>query len=84
MVEDALYNHLFIIDVIASDNDSTMRPVLKHLSIGAQGQIMNTPKGKLDEEIPEPYFLIDPSPHFKVVAKHTFSIVNESRSQRCG
>ena len=34
MVEDAYYNRFFIINVIASDNDSTMRAVLKHPSIG--------------------------------------------------
>ena len=40
MVEDALYNRLFIIDVIVSDDDSTMRAVLKHLSIGVRGQVL--------------------------------------------
>ena len=34
MVEDAYYNCFFIIDVIVSDNDSTMRAVLKYPSIG--------------------------------------------------
>ena len=34
MVEDALYNHFFIIDVIVSDDDSTMKAVLKHPLIG--------------------------------------------------
>ena len=38
---------------------------------------------KLDEEIPEPSFLADPSHRVKVFAKHIFSIVNKSRSQRC-
>ena len=41
-------------------------------------------KEKLDGEIPEPSFLADLSHHVKVVAKHIFSIVNESRAQRCG
>ena len=45
---------------------------------------MKSSKGKLDEEIPEPPFLADPSHHVKVVAKHIFSIVNESRDQRGG
>ena len=30
MVEDAFYNSFFIIDVVVSDNESTMRDVLKH------------------------------------------------------
>ena len=37
MVEDAFYNRFFIIDVIFSDNYSTIRTVLKHISKGAQG-----------------------------------------------
>ena len=84
MVEDALYNSLFIIDVIVSDDDSTMQAVLKHPSTGVRGQVLKTNKGKLDEEILEPSFLADPSHCVKVVAKHIFSIVNEIRAQRCG
>ena len=34
MVEDAYYNRFFIIDVIVSDDNSTMRSVLKHPIIG--------------------------------------------------
>ena len=34
MVEDALYNLFFIIDVIVSNDDSKMRAVLKNPSIG--------------------------------------------------
>ena len=49
MVEDALYNFFFFIDIIVSDDDSTMRDVLKHPSKGAQGQVLNTSKVKLDE-----------------------------------
>ena len=37
MVEDALYNRFFIIDVIVSDDDSTMQAVLKDPSKGSQG-----------------------------------------------
>ena len=40
IVEDAFYNHFFIIDVILGDDDSTMRAVLKHPSIGDQGQVL--------------------------------------------
>ena len=73
MVEDAFLNHFFVIDIIVSDDDSTMRSVLKHPS-----------KGKLHTDIPEPSFLADPSHRVKVVAKHIFSIVKESRDLRCG
>ena len=79
MVEDAFYNRFFIIDVIVSDDYRTMRAVLKHPSKGARGQFLNSPKGKLDTEIPDPSFLADPSHRVKVIAKHIFSIVNEIR-----
>ena len=84
MVGDAFYNRFFIIDVIVSNNDSSIRAVLKHTPKGAQGQVLKSSKGKLDEEIPEPSFLADPCHRVKVVAKHIFSIVNESRDQQCG
>ena len=48
MVEDAYYNRFFIIDVIVSDDNSTIRAVLKHSSIGVRGQVLKTPKDKLD------------------------------------
>ena len=83
MVEDAFYNKFFIFGVIVSDDGSTMRAVLKHPSIGVRGQVMKTSKGKLDTEIPEPSFLADRSHRMNVVAKHIFSIVNESRAQQC-
>ena len=80
MVEDAYYNRFFIINVIFSDNDSTMRAVLKHPSIGVRGQVLNTSKRKLDVQIPEPSFLAN-TPHcIKVVAKHIFYIVNDSKA----
>ena len=75
MVEDALYNCFFVIDVIVSDNDSTMRAVIKHPTIGVQFQVLKTSKGKFDEEISEPSFLADTSHRVKVVAKHIFFIV---------
>ena len=84
MVEDAFYNRLFIIDGIVSDDDSTMRAVLKHPSIGVRGQVMKLSKVKLDEEIPEPSFLADTYHRVKVAAKHIFSIVKKSRAQQCG
>ena len=49
MVEDAFYNFFFIIDVIVSDDDSTMRAVIKHPSKGARGQVLKSSKVKLDE-----------------------------------
>ena len=84
MVEDELYNRFFIIDVIVSDDDSTMRAVLKNTYIGVRGQVLKSSKVNLDEEIPEPSFLVYPSHCVKVVAERIYSIVNESRAQRCG
>ena len=83
MLDDALYNRFFIIDIIVSDNDRTIRAVLKHPSKGAQGQVLKSSKGKLDEEIPEPSFLTYPSHNVKVVAKHIFYMVDKIRAQRC-
>ena len=84
MVEDAFYNCFFIIDVIFSDDGSTMRAVIKHPSKGARGQVLKSSKGKLHTDIPELSLLTDPSHHVKVVTKHIFSIVNKSRDLRCG
>ena len=81
MVEDAFCNCFFIIDVIVSDDDSTMRAVINHPYKGTQGQVLKSPTGKLDEEIPDPSFLADLSHRTKVVAKHIFSTVNKSRAQ---
>ena len=81
MVEDAFYSRFFIIDVIVSDDDSTIRAVLKHPSKGARGRVLKSSEGKLDEEIPEPYLLADPSHHVKVFAKQIFSIVSRSSAQ---
>ena len=52
MVEDAFYNLFFIIDVIVSDNGSTMQARLKHPSKGAQDQVLKSSKVKLEGEIP--------------------------------
>ena len=41
IIEDAFYNHFFIIDVIISDGDSPMRAVLKHPLKFYQGQVLN-------------------------------------------
>ena len=76
MVEDAFYNRFFIIYGIVSNDNSTIRAVLKHPSKGARGQVMKSSKGKFDEENPDPYFLAGSSHRVKVVAKHIFSIVS--------
>ena len=49
MVEDASRDLCFIIDVIVSDNDKKILAVLKEPLIGSQGQVLNSPKGKIDE-----------------------------------
>ena len=49
---------------IVSDDDSTMRSLLKHKKVDL--------KGKLPEDIPEPIFLADPSHRVKVMAKPFF------------
>ena len=48
MVEDAFYSRLFIIDAIVSNDDNTIQAGLKHPSKGAQGQVLNSSKGKLE------------------------------------
>ena len=47
MVEDAYYNRFFIIDVIVSNNDSTMRAVLKHLIMVSEVKFLRNRKGNL-------------------------------------
>ena len=39
MIEDAFYNRFSIINVIVSEDDSTIRTVVKHPSKGVQGRI---------------------------------------------
>ena len=51
---------------IASDDDSTMRALLKHPG--------NHKRGKLNPEIPEPSWLADSSHSIKVVAKYIFTL----------
>ena len=51
---------------IVSDDDSTMRALLKHPG--------NHKRGKLNPEIPEPSWLADPSRSIKVVAKYIFTL----------
>ena len=49
MVEDALYNQFFIVDVIVINNGSTIRALLNHPSIGVRDKVLKTSKGELDE-----------------------------------
>ena len=71
---------IFIIDVIISDGASTMGAVIKHPSKGDRGQVLKSSIGKLYEEIPDPYFLADPSHLLKVVDKHIFSIADKIKA----
>ena len=68
-----LYESLFydskkkiVLKSIVSDDDSTMRALLKHPK--------NHKRGKLNPEIPEPTWLADPSHRTKVVAKYIFNL----------
>ena len=49
MVEDTFLHRCLIIDAIVSDDGSTMRDVIKHPSIVAQGKVLKSPKEKIDE-----------------------------------
>ena len=49
IVQDAFYNRFFIVDVIVSDDYSSIRAVLKHSSIDVRGKVLKTSKGELDE-----------------------------------
>ena len=83
MVEYAFYNRFFIIDVIVSNNDSTMQAVTNHPYKDAQGQVLKSSEGKLDEEIPYPSLLANTSHRLKDVANNIFSIAKESRDHKC-
>ena len=68
-----LYQSLFfgskkkiVLKSIVSDDDSTMRALLKHPK--------NHKSGKLHPEIHEPSWLADPSHRTKVVAKYVFAL----------
>ena len=76
IVEYSFYNRFFVIDDIVGNDVRTMQAVLNHPYKGAQGQVLNSSKGKLDEEISEPSLLVDPSHHVHFVDKHKISIAN--------
>ena len=84
MVEDVFRNRYFIIDVFVSNDDSTIRAVLNNPSIVTQGQVPNSSKVKLDEEILVPYFLADNSHRGNVVDKRICYTVNYGKAHRCG
>ena len=83
MVEDVFFHRFFIIYAIVRNDYGTMWAGLKHSSRGARGQVLNSFKGKLDEEIPVPSFLVDYSHSVKVVDKHIFSILKNGKAQQC-
>ena len=56
---------------IVSDDDSTMRALLKHQS--------NNDKGRLPRNIPQPDFLADPSHKIKVMSQPFFNIVTKTK-----
>ena len=58
---------------IVSDDDSTMRALLKHE--------FNHPRGKFNVEIPEPSWLADPSRRTKVVTKPIFALAAAPKSK---
>ena len=47
MVDYAFYNRFFIVDVIVSDDERTIRAGIKHPSIGVRDQVMKTSKENL-------------------------------------
>ena len=75
-----LYESLFydskkkiVLKSIVSDDDSTMRALLKYPK--------NHKRGKLNPEIPEPSWLADPSHRTKVVAKYMFNLATLPKSK---
>ena len=62
------------VKVIVSDDDSTMKAILKH-----EGP--TSKKGKLPLEIPEPTWLADPSHRVKVVASKIYALAALPQSQ---
>ena len=53
---------------LVTDDDSTMRANIKHK--------INSNKGKLDVDEPEPMFLVDPDHRVKVMVKKLFARVS--------
>ena len=57
-------------ETLVSDDDSTMRSHLQHSENG----------GKLDNSIPQPDFLADPSHRIKVMAGSIFKLVKDTKN----
>ena len=62
----------YVTDWIVSDDDTSMRAILKHKKTDS-----DTDKGKLPSHIPEPIFKADPSHRVKVVAKYFYALKNQ-------
>ena len=84
MVEYAFCHCCFIIDIVVSDNDITIRAVTKNISRGARGKVLKSSKGKLDEKIPVPSLLADLYHSVKVFATSPPTVVNDDKTLRCG
>ena len=76
MVDSGLHHLCFIINIIVSDDVSTIKAVRNHPSRGAQDKVIKSSKGNLNEEIPVSSSLEDPSHHVNFIfANHFFAIV---------
>ena len=56
---------------LVSDDDSTMRSLLQHKTVHDKDQ--------LQEDIPQPIFLCDPSHIIKIMAKPIFKMVSKTK-----
>ena len=72
----------FIIGVIVSDTTRNMRAVINRSRRGALGQALQSSKYKLDEVIPPPSLLEDPSNQVKFIFKNFFGITNYGKAQQ--
>ena len=84
LVTEAFNTRNFIVHVIISDDDSTMRAHLKHPRLKKNNQPYADSRGRLPTEINEPSFLADPQHRVKVVAKAIFAILLLCKKDRCG
>ena len=67
------FNKMISLGHIVSNDNSTMRAILKHIS--------NHPKGRLKDEIHQPEWYANPSHRTKVVAKLIFNLVTAPKSK---
>ena len=61
MIEYAFHPRYFIIDFIKRENVSTMQAGLKHTPRDYRVQVLESPKGDLDDEVPVLTLLTYPS-----------------------